>query len=122
MLYVEDLKVLSKIPTEMTKYKQTIKTFSDEICMNFSLEKREVIHTNIGQIVKSDCVVDIPTLSGDNTYKYLGILECGNILHKVVKETVFKEYLRRLWEILKADFTAKNTVTSIGAFAMPVLR
>ena len=73
----------------MTKFKQIIKKLSDKICMDFGLETCSVVHTKLGNIVELDCVADIPTLSGEDNYKYLGILEYDNILHKNVKAAIF---------------------------------
>ena len=122
LLYVDDLKVFARSPAEMEVCRRIIKKFSDDICMDFGLEKCAVIHTTNGKIDNSPYVVGIPLLSSEDSYKYLGILECDNLLHKEVKAAVYKEYLKRLRAILKADLTAKNTVVSIGSFAMPVLR
>ena len=44
------------------------------------------------------------------------------ILLKEVKEAVQEEYLSRLWSILKAYVSVKNTILSISAYAMSVLR
>ena len=49
-------------------------------------------------------------------------MECDKIILDEVKEAVRKEYIDRLRVILKESISAKNTITSIGAYAMPVLR
>ena len=54
-------------------------------------------------------------------YKYQGILECDTILMKKIKEASHKEYLARLRAILNASVSAKNTITSIPTYTMPVL-
>ena len=122
LLYVDDLKVFARSPEEMEKCKQIIATFSTDIRMDFGLEKCAVVHTVAGKIIDSPCVTDIPLLSGEDNYKYLGILECDVILHSDVKVAVEKEYFSRIRSILRADLSAKNTVVSISSFAMPVLR
>ena len=44
--------------------------------------------------------------SGDKS-KYLGILEADNILHTKIKETAEKEYIKRLWIILKSKLNGE---------------
>ena len=80
-----------------------------------------MVHTKGGVIFDSHCVTGIPLLSGEDNYKYLGILECDKILMNKVKEAVQKEYLSRLNAILKSSVSDKNTITSISAYAIPVL-
>ena len=122
LLYVDDLKVFARKPRQMEECKQIIKTFSDGICMDFGVDKCAVVHIKNGKIYDSPWVTDIPLLSGEDSYKYLGVLECDAILHDRVKTGVKAEYLKRMREVLRADLPAKNTVTPISAFAMPVLR
>ena len=96
--------------------------FSKDIKMEFGLNKCAVIHIEKGQITDSPCVNDIPLLSADESYKYLGILQADTIRHKEVKEKTKKEYFKRVREILKAEINARNTANAITTYAMPILR
>ena len=75
-----------------------------------------------GKVVDSPIVKSIPLLTGEDNYKYLGILQADKILHDEVKENARKEYFGRVRAILKKGVSAKNTTSSIKAFAMPILR
>ena len=89
--------------------------------MDFGLDKCSVVHIKGGVICDSPCVTGILLLSVDDNYKYLGILACDMILLKEVEVDVRKKYLARLGAILKASVSANNNITSIGAYAIPVL-
>ena len=72
--------------------------------------------------MNSPLIKDIPSLSGDDNYKYLGIIQADSILHDKVKENTKKEYYGRVRSILKKGVSAKNTTSAIKTFAMPILR
>jgi hypothetical protein len=101
LLYMDDLKLIAKSEEELQTQIRTVKTFSDDIHMEFGLEKCAKI------AFKS---------------KYLGIEESEGIQHQKMKERLKREYNRRLRMILKSELNARNKITTIGALAVPVLR
>ena len=50
----------------------------------------------------------IRTLTENETYKYLGILEADTIKQVEMKNKIQKEYLRRTGELLEKSFLAGN--------------
>ena len=62
-----------------------IKEFSDDIQMSFGLDKCAVIHMKRGKVSESTETWEIPLLTGDDDYKYLGIMESNMILHEKAK-------------------------------------
>ena len=62
------------------------------------------------------------SLDREKTYKCLGVKERVGTRHKQMKESLKKEYTKRLRMILKSDLNAKNKIIAIGALVMPVLR
>ena len=106
----------------MERCRALIEMFSKDIKMEFGLDKCAVIHMERGKIVDSPCVKEIPLLSAEDNYKYLGILQANSILHKEVKEKTKKEYFKRVRSILKAEINAKSTANAITTYAMPILR
>ena len=76
----------------MERCKTVIQEFSNDITMEFGLDKCAVIHMKKGEVVNSPLIRDIPSLSGDDNYKYLGIIQADSILHNKVKENTKKEY------------------------------
>ena len=90
--------------------------------MKFGLEKCAVIHMKRGKICNSPIIDNIPLMTGEETYMYLGITHADEILHEKVKNRAKKEYFERVRGILKNKISAKNTTDSIWTFAMPILR
>jgi hypothetical protein len=122
LIYIDDLKVYAKDATEMERCRALIAEFSDDIKMTFALEKCAVLNIKAGKLIDSPDVADIPILSAQDNYKYLGIVQCNEILHNQAKETAKKEFFQRTKSILKAEVTAKHTTDAIRTYAMPILR
>jgi len=124
---MDDLKLIVKSEEEIRKHIQTVKTFSDDIHLDFGLEKCAKIRFKKEKLIHSqNLVIDInrelQELEQGKTYKYLGIEESEGIQHQQMKERLKQEYRRRLRMILKSELNARNKITAIGALAIPVLR
>ena len=50
----------------------------------------------------------IKTLAGNETYKYLGILEDDIIKQVEMKDKIFKKYLRRTRKLLETKLSSRN--------------
>ena len=88
---MDDLKLIVKSEEELQKEIQTVKTFSDDIHMEFRLEKFAKIAFKRGKLVHSqNFVIDInrgiQELEQGKTYNYLGIEESEGIQHKKMKK------------------------------------
>jgi len=120
---MDDLKLIAKSEEELQK----VKIFSDDIHMEFGLEKCAKIAFKRGKLVHSqNLVIDINRemqgLEQGKTYKYLRIEESEGIQHQQMKERLKQEYSRRSRMILKSELNARNKITAIGALAVQVLR
>jgi len=83
--------------------------------MSFGLEKCAHLSLRRGKVVASDEIVLpdgqlIKSLSHDDTYKYLGVLECDDIKHSAMINKLKKEYIRRLKALLRSHLNARNIV------------
>ena len=58
---------------------------------------------------------------GDN-YKYCGVLEADTTKHQTMKETVRKEYLRRVRKVLGSKLNGGNIITAINSIAVSIIR
>ena len=80
---------------------QTVRVFSQDIGMEFGIEKCAILVMEKGKIVKSvgielsDGKV-IKSLQEGESYKYLGHLESETFLEEKMNLNVSKEYIRRL--------------------------
>eukprot|EP00957_Ditylum_brightwellii_P108897 8307415-Ditylum_brightwellii.AAC.1 len=93
-----------------------VKRFSDDIGMSFGLNKCAILTIVKGKPVETTILDDFPRLPHDKGYKYLSILESLDFQTKEVKITATKEYISRARKILKAQLSAHNTMTAIGAY------
>jgi len=124
---MDDLKLIAKSEEELQKQIQTVKAFSDDIHMEFGLEKCAKIAFKKGKLVHSQNLVidinrEIQELGQGKKYKYLGILESEGIQRQQMKERLKEEYSRIVRMILKSELNAKNKITATGALTAPVLR
>jgi hypothetical protein len=122
-----DLELIAKSDEELRKQVHTVKTFSDDIHMEFGIEKCAKITFKRGKLIQSQNLVidinrEIQELEQGETYKYLGIEESEGIQHQQMKERLKQEYRRRLRMILKSQLSARNKITSFGALVVPILR
>jgi hypothetical protein len=127
LLYMDYLKLLGKSEEELQKQIQTVTTFSNDIHVEFGLDKCAKIVFKKGKLVHSQNLVvdinkEIRRLEQGKTYKYLGIEESDGIQHQQTKERLQMEYTRRLRMTLKSELNAKNKITAIGTLTVPVLR
>ena len=115
--------MIAKSEEELQKQIQTVKIFSDDIHMDFGLEKCAKITFKKGKLIHSQNLVidinkEIQELEQGKTYKYVGIEESEGIQHQQMKERLKQEYRR----MLKSELNARNKITAIGALAVPVLK
>ena len=64
----------------------------------------------------------IKSLTENETYKYLGILEADNIKQAEMKEKIQKEYLRRTRKLLEKKLNSRNLIKGINTWAVPLVR
>ena len=124
---MDDLKLIAKSEEELQKQIQTVETFSDDINMEFGLEKcakitfKRAKPTHLQNLVINANRV-IQELEQGKSYKYLGIEESEGIQHQQMKERLKKEHIRRLRMILISETKTRNKITAIRALVVPVLR
>jgi hypothetical protein len=99
LLYVDDLKLIAKSEEEFQRQIQTVKNFSDDIHMEFGLEKCAKVTLKTGKLIFSQNLVidnnrEIQELEQGKTYKYLGIEESEGIQHQQMKDRLKQEYNR----------------------------
>ena len=64
----------------------------------------------------------IRTLTENETYKYLGILEADTIKQVEMKNKIQKEYLRRTRKILETKLSSRNLIKGINTWAVSLVR
>ena len=99
------MKLIAKSQEELQKEIQTVKTFSDDMHMEFGLEKCAKIAFKRGKLVHSQNLVidinrEIQELEQGKMYKYLGIEESEGIQYQRMKDRLKQEYSITLYVFL----------------------
>ena len=123
---MDDLKTYAKSKSQQTSLLNIVKTFSDDIKMEFGLDKCAKATLKRGKLTETfdiqlDTDICIKELEQENTYKYLGVDEGDGIQHAKMKEKVRKEYYRRVRMVLKTELNAANRFEAINTLAIPVV-
>ena len=107
LLFMDDLKLYAKNEKGLESLVQTVLIFSDDIGMEFGIDKSAILVLKRGKITKFDGISfpDGRVLGADYIEgadcKYLGILQAGQIRYTQMKEKVKTEYLRRVRKVLE---------------------
>ena len=122
LLYMDDLKLYGKNPDQLKGLLHTIRTFSDDIQMNFGLEKWPVAHFVNSKLSGHNSRVmvgkmdTITCLEPGQVYKYLGVDESNSIQHSTMRRrSVVSTFVESRW------FSGQNKILAINGFALPVL-
>lgn len=126
LFYMDDLKLFAKDEDQLKQGLTIVKAFSDDIKMEFGLEKCATCIFKRGKLVKTqniqlDDQTVIRNIEMDETYKYLGVEERCGIENKCMKDRIEKEYYRRIRQIMKTELCSKNKITAINTLAVPVV-
>ena len=125
LFYMDDLKLYSPNKQEMIKQMEIVKQFSEDIKMDFGLEKCATLTIKKGKRTDSESLIigdlEIKEIEQESVYKYLGIEETETIEHKKMKEKITTEYIRRVKMILKSQLNSKNKIQAINSLAIPTI-
>ena len=64
----------------------------------------------------------IGTLTENETYKFLGILEADTIKQVEMKDKIQKEYFRRTRKLFETKLSSRNFIKGINTWAVPLVR
>ena len=96
LLFMDDLKLYSRSEKGLDSLLQTVCVFSEDIGMEFGIERCAMFVIEKGKIVKL-VGIELPggkvikSLQEDESYKQLGILEAYKFLEEKIKLNVSKE-------------------------------
>ncbi len=128
LLYMDDIKIYTKNEKSLNQLLKKIETITNDIGMEFGLDKCKTIHLKKGKqqntqgrghILMSGKMME--ELGIDQDYKYLGIKENGKINHALLKKELSEEYIKRVRKILKTKLNSNNIIAAINRQAVPVL-
>ncbi|XP_067942810.1 uncharacterized protein [Watersipora subatra] len=125
---MDNLKLYGKNKNEIDTLIQTVRIFSDDIGMEFGLDKCATITmirgklTGRGKKKKKPKETEIHELEDNESYKYLGVMKADDIKQSEMKAKMKKEYIHRLIKVLKSKLTAGNLITAINTWAVSLYR
>ena len=116
---MDDLKLYIQSEKGLDSLVQTVRVFSEDIGMEFGIEKYAMLVMEKGKIVNS-VGIELPdgkvikSLQEGESYKYLGILKADKILEEKMKLNVLKEHIGRLRKVLKPKLNGGNLVRGVN--------
>ena len=123
---MDDLKLYGKSTAELESLLNTISIFSNEIAMDFCLDKCATLAIIKGKVTETQGMNlpnnNIKGLNLNEIYKYLGMLQADDIKHKKVKKKTLSEYNKRVRKILKSKLNGSNIIKALNSWAVPVVR
>ena len=124
---MDHLKLSSRSEKGLDSLIQAVRDFSEDIGMEFGIEKCAMLVMKKGKIVKS-VGIELPdgkvikSLQEGESYRYLGILEADKFLEEKMKWNVSTEYIRRLRKVLKSKLNGGNLLRGVNTWAVSLLR
>ena len=128
LLYMDDLKIYAKDRKELESLINTVRIFSEDIGMEFGLQKCAILVMKRGKVEHdtADMIMpnggEIRVMGVNSEYRYLGVLECDSVKNDKVKELVKTEYKHRLVKMLKSKLNSGNLIKAINTYAVAVVR
>ena len=109
---MSDLKLYGKSENEIKGLVSTVEVFSQDIGMEFGINKCSVITMNRGKVKSTDWI-ELPSSEKireieEDGYKYLLILEYDRVKEQEMKDKFRNEYFRRAKLILKSALNGWN--------------
>ena len=123
LLFIDNLKLYSQSEKGLDSLVQIVRVFSEDIGMEFGIEKCAMLVMEKGNIMKSVGIElshgkTIKSLQECESYKYLGILEADKFLEEKMKLNVSKQYIRRLRKVLKSKLNGGNLVRGVKTWSV----
>ena len=127
LMYMDNIRLFAKNEKELETLIHTVRIYSQEIGMEFGIEKCVMQVMKSGKRRMTDGMElpnqgKIRTHGENEIYKYLGILEADSIKQTEMKDKIKKEYLRRTRKLLEAKLSSRNLIKGINTWAVPLVR
>ena len=126
LFYVDDLKLYGTSDSQLNGLINTVKNVSDDIQMEFRLDKYAKATFKRGKKVSAEGILLndhqlIQDLDQAETYKYLGMEEGEGVQHHQMKVKIQKEYKQQIKLVLNSELNARNRIAAINTLAVPVV-
>jgi hypothetical protein len=127
LLYMDDLKLYGKSQNDMETLIHTVRIYSNDIGMQFGLDKCATLMMRRGKLSGGTTVIlpdggEIQRIEENKEYKYLGVLEADDIKHNDMKEKIQQEYTKRIKKVLKSKLNSGNLFKAINTWGVSLYR
>ena len=121
LMFMDDIKLYAKNEESLKGLITTVRVVSNDIGMEFGVEKCAMLVLKRGKVVESNGILlrnndIIKSIHGENGYKYLGVLESDGVLCEQMKEKLKQEYKRRTKKILRSKLSGGNIITAVNTW------
>ena len=119
LMYMDDIKLFAKNEKELETLIHTVRIYSQDIGMEFGIEKCAMLVMKSGKRHLTDGMElpnqdKIRTLTEKQTYKYFRVLEAHIIKQVEMKNKIQKKYLRRTRKLLETKVSSRNLIKGIN--------
>ena len=124
---MDDIKLFVKNEKELETLIHTVRIYSQDIGMQFGIEKCAMLAMKSGKRHMTD-EMELPnqdkirTLGENETYTYLGNFEADTLKQVEMKDKIQKEYLRRTRKLLERKLSNRNLIKGINTWAVSLVR
>lgn len=119
---MDDLKLYGKSRNQIDLLVRTVHIFSTDIGMEFGIKKFAMLMFKRGEIFECDGIIlpdgQVMKQLDEDGYKYLGILECNQVMEKEMKTIFTKEYIRKLKLVLRSKLNGRNKILANKMWAV----
>ena len=127
LMYMDDTKLYAKDEESLKGLIQAVRVVSNDIGMEFGVEKCTILVPKRDKIVESNGILlpnndIIKSIHGENGYKYLGVLESDGVLCEQMKEKLKQGYKRRIKKSLRSKLSGGNIITAVNTWAVSLIR
>ena len=124
---MDDIKLFAKNEKELETLIYAVRTYSEDIGMEFGIEQCAMLVMKSGKWYITDGMElpnqdKIRNLEEKEIYKYLGILEADTIKQKENKEKFKKEYFRRTRKLLETKLSRRDLIKGINTWTVLLVR
>ena len=126
ILYMDDLKLYGRNSDQLDGLLHTLRTFCDDIQMKIGLDQICCYTLCQQQAIWAQLWSDgtkngqYHCLEPGQVYKYLGLDDCNDIKHSMMRERLRRAYFRRVKVVLRTELYGRNKILAINGFALPV--
>ena len=124
LLYLDDLKLYGRNRQEIESLVNTVRIFSDDICMEFGFDKCASMSIHRGKIYEQvhPSLGEIMPLDKGGVYKFSGVFESNVFDTAQMKTLLQQEFFKRYQNVLQTQLNAVNKVKGLNMFAVPVIQ